>query len=485
MVWSFIKILLFVAVVAGLSLLASFIAETGSEVRFVIAEHEISTSSYTFAIFIILLFPAFGLLFFVIGLMRAVVRFLLGDETALTRYFNRNREQRGFEALADGLLALSSGEPKLAMAKVARAENLLDRAEITAIVSAQAAEKSGNKEKAIEAYKRMLGDKRTRFAGIAGLLKHRLDDGDSKTALKLAEKAFVLNPQHDDMQNTLLQLQSTEEDWEGARRTLKAKLKHWNIPRDVYRRRNAILTFASARDKILRGEKDEGDKEALAANKACPNLVPAAVLAAEVKDASGHRKAAENILEKAWKIQPHPDLAAAFAALVPDETPAGRKKRFQKLVAKNSHHPEARMLMAELSIAQEDYPAARREIGTLPDEHPTVRSLAIIAAIERGEGSSDSIVRGWLMKAVSAPRGPQWTCSICHSRLSEWAPVCNQCDGFDTLEWAEGSEESELPENHKGLLTLLTMDSREEEVSDNQGIEKSEVQGTVDEKIKV
>ena len=49
--------------------------------------------------------------------MIALLRFINGDETALSRYFDRNRERRGFEALSDGLMALASGEGRDAMAK--------------------------------------------------------------------------------------------------------------------------------------------------------------------------------------------------------------------------------------------------------------------------------------------------------------------------------------------------------------------------------
>ncbi len=465
MAGSLFKILLFVAAIAVVSLFAAFVAESGSDVRLTLSGYEISTSPLTFAVLIVLVFPAFWLLFFLIGLVKAAANFFLGDETALTRYFNRNREQRGFEALADGLLALSSGEPKLALAKVARAESLLKRPGITGIITAQAAERAGDKSKAVLAYKKMLQDERTRFAAIAGLLKHRLEDGDAATALKLAEKAFVINPQHEDMQNILLRLQSAKEDWEGAQRTLAAKLRHRKIPRDVFRRRNAILKFASARRNISQGSEKEGGKEAAAANKELPGLVPAAVLAAEVKSRAGDRKSAESVIRKAWSIQPHPDLAAAFAALEPDESPSARKKRFENMIGKNSTHPESRMLMAELSIADRDFPAARRAIGTLPEEKPTVRSLAIIAAIERGEGSDDAVVLGWLAKAVSASRGPQWVCEICSRAHEEWVPVCAGCDGFDTLEWTEVPVKAELPETYTGLLNFVASESDSAEES--------------------
>ena len=62
------------------------------------------------------------------------------------------------------------------------------------------------------------------------------------------------------------------------------------------------------------------------------------------------------------------------------------------------------MLMAELHIAAEDFPEARRALGDLAETNPTARSLTIMAAIERGEGSDDAVVRGWLAKALNASR---------------------------------------------------------------------------------
>ena len=50
-----------------------------------------------------------------LGFLGAVLRFLLGDETAISRYFSRGRERRGFDALTDGMLALAAGDPKQAM----------------------------------------------------------------------------------------------------------------------------------------------------------------------------------------------------------------------------------------------------------------------------------------------------------------------------------------------------------------------------------
>lgn len=134
-------------------------------------------------------------------------------------------------------------------------------------------------------------------------------------------------------------------------------------------------------------------------------------------------------------MQPHPDLASAFAAIAPDESPSDRVKRFALLTRLKPEDAETKMLLAELHIANEDFPEARRALGDLPESDPTARSVTLMAAIERGEGASDAVVRGWLAKALTVSRGPQWMCDNCQHIHAEWAPVCENCGSFDTLAW--------------------------------------------------
>ncbi|MEL6980745.1 MAG: heme biosynthesis protein HemY, partial [Pseudomonadota bacterium] len=34
---------------------------------------------------------------------------------------------------------------------------------------------------------------------------------------------------------------------------------------------------------------------------------------------------------------------------------------------------------------------------------------------------------------------PQWVCNNCHNIEPVWAPICSNCNGFDTLEWTTAS----------------------------------------------
>ena len=106
-------------------------------------------------------------------------------------------------------------------------------------------------------------------------------------------------------------------------------------------------------------------------------------------------------------------------------------------------------------IAAEDIPAARRALGDMVDRHPTQRALALMAAIERGEGSDEAVVRGWLSKALVAPRGPQWCCDKCQAIHAEWHPICDNCGGFDTLSWREPQENTAQSARGAELLPLM------------------------------
>jgi HemY protein len=333
------------------------------------------------------------------------------------------------------MMARASGEGHLAMTKAARADKYLQQPQLTNLLTAQAAEMTGDRRKAEETYKQLLTDSKTRFVGVRGIMKQKLADGDTDTALALAKKAFALKPKHEETQDVLLRLQAEKSDWAGARLTLGAKLKSGSLPRDVHKRRDAVLALSEARDIADEGKTIEAREAAIAANRLSPDLIPAAIMAAKGYIGDGNARYATRVLTKTWNAQPHPDLAAAFAEIAPNETAQDRLKRFSKLTNATADHPETKMLMAELHIAAEDFPAAKRALGDLAEKEPTARILTLMAAIERGQGADDSVVRGWLTRALTAPRGPQWICDSCQHIHPGWSATCDNCGSFDTLSW--------------------------------------------------
>jgi HemY protein len=464
MLWSLIKILVFVVLVAAAALGAGQLMEMEGGIQVTFGGNEYNLNALRSVLAIIVLVIAVWLALKVLSFLFAVLKFINGDETAISRYFDRNRERRGFQALSEGMLALASGEGRLAMSKASKAQKYLNRPELTNLLTAQAAEMTGDKRKAETVYKQLLTDDRTRFVGVRGIMKQKLANGETGTALALAEKAFDLKPTHEETQDILLRLQAETEDWTGARKTLNAKLKHGSMPRDLHKRRDAVLALSEARDILVTDGKIEAQEAAIEANRLSPDLIPAAVLAAETYIAQDKKRYAVRVLKKAWDVQPHPDLASAFAKVEPDEEPTARIKRFKTLVKGQPDHPETKMVMVELNIAAEDFPQARREVSDLAETAPSARALTIMAAIERGEGADDAVVRGWLTKALSAPRGPQWVCENCQNIHAQWVPTCSNCKAFDTLAWTNPPTSVAEISNPTDMLPLLVGSSNADEL---------------------
>lgn len=455
MLTTLVKALLFVFIVAGLIYGVEYLLSSGQELRIAVANVEFTLGPVQALVAFLVLLGAVWLLLQLLGLLIALLKFLWGDETALTRYFHRNRQQRGYKALSEALTALAEGEGSEAVARATKAERLLHRPDLTNLIRAQAAEMSGDRARASDAYKQLLDDERTRFVGVRGLLKQKLAAGDTDTALKLAEKAFMLKPRNAEMSEQLLQLQARKANWAGARKTLGAKLKYGTLPRDLHKRRDAVLALADAQAQIAEGRAEDAYDEAIEAVRLSPELVPAAVMASRAYVALGKPKNAVRVIKTAWTKEPHPDLAAAFAGIAPDETPAERVKRFAGLTKIAPEHPETRMLLAELEIAAEHFPAARRALGNLVETKPTARVMTLMAAIERGEGSGDSTVKAWLARALTAPRGPQWICDNCGHVHADWLALCENCHAFDTLSWREAPTSAAMTGSAAAMLPLI------------------------------
>lgn len=455
MLWSLIKILIFVVIVGGIVYGIEWIVSRGEMLQVSFAGVEVTLAPLQTLIAVLLLFVAVWVILRVVGFVFALLKFLLGDETAVTRYFNRHRERRGHRFVSEGLLALAEGDTKTAMRKAQKAEARLTNDTAPWLLAAQAAEQSGDRTLAVTQYKKLLEDDKTKFVAVHGLMRQKQAEGDEATARKLAENALKLQPAHSETADQLFLMQTHDSDWSGARRTLGLKRRYKTAPKDMAKRRDGLLALCQARDFRAAGDMESAHKAAIDATAQLPNFAPAVVEGARAYMEMGQKSKAASILRAAWASEPHPSLAAAYAEIDPNETPEKRIKRFGDLVRKDPTDPEARMLMAELHIAGENFPEARRALGDLVDSEPTARVLTLMAAIERGEGGNDTAVKAWLAKAVTAPRGPQWVCETEGAVYAEWQPVCDVCGAFDTLTWKPAPASEVMPNSSAGMLPLI------------------------------
>lgn len=477
MIWSFLKFAVFIGLALAVAFGVDFIlgTEGGMDLQF-------GTYAWHFSpietVLLALLFAlAVWAAIWMIGLLIAILRFVFGDNTAVSRYFDRRRTRKGQQALEEGIVALAAGDGRTAMKRAAAAERLLENKAVSQLLAAQGAQLAGDTARAEDHFKELLAHEQTRFVGIRGLMQQRLETGDTETALKLARKAFETNPTHDATLETLFDLQSEEHDWKGARETLRARIRTKALPKDVGNRRDAVLSLADA---LASEDANEARDAALAANRIAPALVPAAVAAARHLAAAGETSKAVKVIRKAWAANPHPDLAAAYAALAPDEDPQTRMSRFTSLLRLAPDATETKLTRAELLLAAEDFPGARKALGDLAETDPTARSLSVMAAVERGSGAPEADVSAWLAKAVAAPGGEAWICDKCDKINESWGPLCDHCGSFDTLSWRRPPVNASARTAAAAMLPVLMQSPAVADVTDADDVEAASADSNTD-----
>lgn len=344
------------------------------------------------------------------------------------------RKERGYQVLTKGLVAVAAGDSKEAQRLGRKAGQLVDNP-LNLLLLAQAAQLGGDEAAARRHFKAMLDHPETEFLGLRGLIVQATKAGDWNLARDYARRAYALHPETEWVSAALFDLDVRAGDWRAAQNTLELATRSKLVTKmDAPRRRAVVLT---ERAKAARDRGALGDAAALAreAHKLAPDLIAASAMAAELLAVDGKGRAATKLVEAAWKLAPHPDLARAFAAAVPGETALARARRFEQLHHLNPDHGESRLAVARAALEAELWGEARRHLEQAANSRPSQQVYRLLAAVEeRGEGAADA-VRNWLLKAASAPPDAAWLCDTCGAAAAEWSARCDACGGFDSLAW--------------------------------------------------
>ena len=422
-------------------------------IDFLSREYQLTFLSF-FALTLALLFTIL-LMNIVVKFLWSLIGFLKGDDTALKRFFERRSERKGQSFLISAYTASFEGDHERALLELKRSKKYLKSNSLPNILSLSSYEARGNLSKQEEIFQELVRDKTTRSMGLFGLIKMKLSEGNTSLALKLTDRLIKLKPQNLSFNQTFFNLQLTEEDWDGALTTYKKINKIKKVDKEAYSKGESILLFQKAKDLRSAGKTLDALKVSRQALKRFAGLVPNSILLSELELLKGQKKKAEAVLLSSWKAIPHPDIAKKFAEIESDESVEARIERFKKILNVKKTDTETKILNAELNILSENFPEARRAISDLIEtDKANAKVYTLMAAIEKGVGSSDAVVKGWLAKAVTAKRSKRWICSNCESQ-SEWEPICKKCGEFSSLEWREERYENLESNDQSEILPLI------------------------------
>ena len=363
-------------------------------------------------------------------LLWSLMRFLLRSPKLFSLALRERKRRRGYDAISRGLIAIGAGDARAAQRFAANAQKSLPGEPLALLLRAQTAQLNGDRAGAEDAFRAMAQRGDTRLLGLRGLYVEAQRRNDPAAARLVAEQAAKDAPALAWAGQAVLEFRCAEGDWEGALAVLEEHRKSGMLDRPAYRRQRAVLLTARA----LAAE--EGDRDAartfsFEATKLAPDLVPAAACAGRLLAESGERRKAGKIIEAAWKANPHPDLAEAYAHVRLSDSARDRLTRMQALARMAPGHIESALAVARAALDAREFAVARETLAPLLTE-PTQRVAQLMAELEHHE-ADEGRAREWMARALNAARDPAWTADGIVS--DRWLPVSPVSGRLDAFQW--------------------------------------------------
>ena len=397
--------------------------------------------------------PILILLAFIFGLVLILTfslwRGLWITPTRLMAAYKESRQERGYRALTQGMVAVAAGDANEAKRQAKRAEALLDAPPLTMLLAAQAAQLQGEEEAATAYFRDMLKSEETAFLGLRGLLIQAQKSGNNDEALLLVERAHRLKPKTSWVLNTMYDLHTSGHKWVEAARALDGLVKIGIVERKVANRRKAAMELIQIAEARARGDEHARLVGSRLAHKLSRDWVPSSIGLAETLADLNKTRQARRLIEKSWVKTPHPRLLEIYRRCLFEDNPIQRLNMIERLVAKNPSHPESRVALVEAMIEANLWGPARTHLMALLEKGETINLCRLMAKLEEGENKDPDSSNDWLRRIPSAIPDAKWCCGECDYESMDFLPNCPGCGCLGSFEWRDGTNSLNLARQDK------------------------------------
>ncbi len=422
-----VRIVIFLLMLAMAAFGFAWLADRPGEILLTWQGYRIETS-------LMVAIGAIALLTVALMIVWSALRLIFRIPAIMSITARARRHNRGFAAISKGMVAAAIGDARATEKAAREATKHLGDVPLTTLLQAQAAQISGDRDRAIETFNRMLEDPETRVLGLRGLYLEARRKGDSAAAQSFAKEAYGLAALPWAGQ-ALLENHAMADDWSGALAVVESSIARKSVDKTVGNRQRGVLKTAMAMD-IAERSPDEALRIAREAMKLAPDLIPAYAVAGRILARRGDIRRGGRILEDGWRVMPHPDIARAYLDLRPGDSATDRLARAQTLTRVHTSHPESRMTLARAALEARDFELARKTMAPLVDgsnARPTVRACLLMADLEETQYGVSGRVREWLARATRAGRDPMW---IADGVVTDtWAPASPVTGKIDAFVW--------------------------------------------------
>ncbi|MES0883591.1 heme biosynthesis protein HemY [Roseibium sp. SCP14] len=377
-----------------------------------------------------------------------LIRVILKSPQIATRFFRRRRKDKGYTALSHGLIALGTGNAKLARRYGLDADRLLAEEPAAKLLLAQTAQLAGKDDEARQRFEAMLEDPETKALGLHGLFVEAERHREPVAARHYAEEAAKTAPGLEWAGKAVLGYQAVAHHWDEALKTLERNYAAKLLDKKTYRRQRAVILTALAL-KLEDGEPERAYSLAKEAHGLALDLVPAAVVTSRLATRKGDIRKASKVLEATWRLSPHPELAETYAHVRTGDSAVDRLKRVKSLAAQRANTPEGALAVARAAMEAREFDEARSQLKKLLQSEPTRNAYLLMAELEEAEHGDKGRMRDWLARAIKAPQDKAWIADGIVS--ADWQAVSPVTGKLDAFHWAApigmSEDEGELLED--------------------------------------
>lgn len=417
-----IRIILFLILIAVAALVATWVGDQSGDVALTWSGWRIETSLPIFVL-------AVGLVSLAAILLWSMLRSIWRAPQRVQRARRERRHARGRQAITRGLLAVGHGDSHAARKHAGVAKRLAAEDPLALLLHAQSAQMDGDRAGAQHAFRAMAERKDTRLLGLRGLFIEAQRADDPVSAVEIAQEALKLSPSSTWASHAVLGFRCAKGDWNGALSILDNNLAAGLLDKTLYQRQRAVLLTARALE-LETSDRDLARHSALDAVRLAPTLVPAAALSGKLLSEAHQVRRAMRIIEAAWIVNPHPDLADVYAHVKLGDAAVQRLARVEALAAKAPGQLESAVALARAAIDASEFVRAREALAPFVAA-PTQRVAMLMAEIERTEHGDSGRAREWTLRAVRALHDPVWTADgYVSDRWRPVSPVTGQLDAF-------------------------------------------------------
>ena len=384
-----IKFPRFITQIVILAVVAIWLADRPGSARIVWHDTVIETS----AAFLGLCVLALGFIFY---LMFRIWFFLRHGPAHWKIRRKIGKVQLGQQQFTQGLVALAAGNASEAGRLAIAARKNMDHGIAAQWLQAQAAQLAGDRRAAQEIFRALAANEDSCVLGYRGLITEARRKGKWEDVDRLLNDLHRLKPGTPWLSVIRMESAARRRQWSEAESALSQAVAARLLDSTSGRRTRSALRIAVSRNAVQEDMKDAALQAAEQAVKYTPDWLPALINLAETLAATAHNRAALRVIERAWKKQPHPQLAAILRHQAPSALEA--YKQTERLCHTSEYALESRMALAEAALAADIWGEARRNlIAAANDRSATQGVYKMLARLERRErGDERAPHYGWL-----------------------------------------------------------------------------------------